>query len=198
MLDHNKLRAGDPATTRACHGIIEACLRRYIKDESRIREVAQSTFAEAMQKLRDGAAPRRERMVSWLLNCASNALRRELTQIRRQVDNFESRMHSPATPAAIDLLEAKAELARIEQLLELCSKHDRDVLFAKARGDSVEEIAAELGTTPAAVRSSVARTRQRLRLTTTPDEQRRRLKYLARRAIQQHPSRWGPTPESSR
>jgi RNA polymerase sigma factor (sigma-70 family) len=198
MLDHRKLLAGDPPTTTACRLIIDACLRRYLKDESRIREVAQSTFAEAMQKLRDGATPSRERMVSWLLNCASNALRRELTQIRRQVDNFESRMHSPTTSDSIELLEAKAELARIEQLLELCSKHDRLVFFAKVRGDSAEEIAAKLGTTPAAVRSSVSRTRQRLRLTTTPEQQRRRLMHLVQRATQEHPSRFGTTQESSR
>jgi RNA polymerase sigma factor (sigma-70 family) len=198
MLDHEKLLAGDPPTTRAARQIIVRCLRRYLKDESRIREVAQSTFAEALHKLHRGATPSRELIMTWLINCAGNALRRELTQVRRQVENFESRMHSPTTPGPIELLEAKREIERIEHLLELCSRHDRLVLVARARGDSAEEIAAKFGTTPAAVRSSVSRTRQRLRLTLTPEQKRRRVLEELQRVAQEHPSRFGTTRESSR
>lgn len=197
MLDHSKLRAGDPATTRAAHRIIDRFLRRYLKDESRIREVAQSTFAEAAHKLRCGATPSRQVIIMWLINCAGNALRRELTQVRRQVDNFESRMHSPTAPGPIELLEAKREIQRIEQLLELCSRNEQLVLIAKARGDSAEEIAAKFGTTPASVRSSVSRTRQRLRLSLTPEQKRERLLRELQRAAQEHPSRFGTTRESS-
>ncbi|KIG15130.1 hypothetical protein DB30_05830 [Enhygromyxa salina] len=197
MLDHSKLRAGDPATIRAAHRIIDRCLRRYLKDESRIREVAQSTFAEAILKLRRGATPSREVFIAWLVNCAGNALRRELTQVRRQVEYFESRMHSPTVPGPVELLEAKRELERIEHLLALCSMNEQLVLIAMARGDSAQEIAAKFGTTPAAVRSSVSRTRQRLRLSLTPEQRRERLLRMLQRAAQEHPSRFGTTRESS-
>lgn len=190
LLDYRKLLANDPTTTKAFHQIIDVCLRRYLKDESRIREVAQSAMTEALQKLGAGAAPKPEYMITWLINCAGNALRRELTQVRRQMDSYESRLHSQPTFDASELLDVNLEIDRIEQLLELCNVHDRLVLMAKIRGDTTEEIAATYGKTPAAVRSSISRTRQRLRLGLTPEQKRQRLIGCVRRAVHEHPSRF--------
>jgi RNA polymerase sigma factor (sigma-70 family) len=169
-LNHRKLASKDPRATLQFMRLISRYLRRYMRDTSRRREVAQSAFAEMFGKLRQGPTPATKQVPRWTVSCAVNALRRELRRLHRQAIAYESELHSQPEPDLAELAEVREKIERIEELLEKCKDRDREVLLSKIRGDTNAEIAASLETTPATVRTSLHRTRRRLRLALTADE----------------------------
>lgn len=171
-LDPRKLASRDPGAARAFMHLIRRLVRRYVRDTSRLREITQSAFAEILRKLRDGPPPTTRRVVQWTSNSAINALRRELRRARRRAISYESQLHGLPLPDPTELLAARQKIERIETLLEQLAERDRMALLARAYGDSNAEAAARLGLTRAAVRSSVSRTRKRLRLSLSAQELR--------------------------
>ena len=73
-LNHRKLASRDPRATLAFMRLLSRCLRRYMPDTSRRREVAQSAFAEMYGKLREGPTPATKQVPQWTVNCAVTIL----------------------------------------------------------------------------------------------------------------------------
>jgi RNA polymerase sigma factor (sigma-70 family) len=181
-LDHRKLLAHDPTTTQAFLDCIRGYVRRYFHRASEIHDVSQSAMLELVGKLRRGDEPTPDRTYYWVLNCASNAVRRELTRRRHRVVSYESRLHGKPAANPSEAFEARREIERIDRLLADCSDVARRALEASVHGDTHREIAAELELGPGAVRMTISRVRATLSQRLTAEEKLERLRLLAARA----------------
>lgn len=181
-LDHRKLLANDPSTTRAFLNYIRRYVRRFFQRRSQIHDVSQSAMLEVIDKLSNGNEPTPDLVHYWVLNCASNAVRRELTRLRHIAVSYESRLHSRPDPEVDEVVGARREIERIDRLLEDCGDVARKALDAAVHGDTHREIAAELEIGPGAVRMTIARVRATLSKRLTAEEKLARLHLLAIRA----------------
>jgi RNA polymerase sigma factor (sigma-70 family) len=197
MLDHHKLLAHDPPTTQAFLDCIRRYVRRYFNRPSEIHDVSQSAMVELIDKLNRGEEPQPDRTYFWVLNSASNAVRRELTRLRHRVVSYESRLHGQFTSTREEVFEARQEIERINRLLAECSDVARLALAASVHGDTHREIAAALELRPGAVRMTISRVRATLSDRLTAEEKLERLRLLAARAGHGRASLFQARPDSS-
>ena len=122
-------------------------------------------------------------MLRELGNAANNALRRQLTRLRRKVVAYESEKHTQdrQSKSFEGYVDNCNELGRIESVLNHFDGRHVEMFIAKVLGFSTKEIAENHDTTTGAVRGVTDRTRQKLKLELTVDERRNTLLGLAKR-----------------
>jgi RNA polymerase sigma factor (sigma-70 family) len=164
MLDHRNLLAGEATTTRLFLKLVRQWVRKFFRKPSQIEAVVQSAMIEMLGKLRAGNVPDPDRTFYWALNCATNAVRRELTKIHNhRADTYDSRVHGHVAAADPDAtLDLRRDLERVEALLDVCNQNTRALLEAKVCGSTYRAIAAEFNLNQAAARMSVSRLRHQV------------------------------------
>lgn len=185
--DPDQLRAGDAAAIESFRRLLRAHICRYFNKESQINDVIQDALLDLLAKLEAGANPKQPEY--WALNAANNAVRRELTRMRRQVIEYESRLHGLGPRQGdrgradhADLLDAREDLRKINALLADCDEVPLRALTAAVQGRNHREIAQELGISPGAARMTLARARTELSDRFTAQQKIDHLIRLARRA----------------
>ncbi len=182
--DPQKLRERDRATTEAFRRILRTHVRNYFSRESQIHDVTQDALLELLAKLEAGADP--ENAVYWALASANNAVRRELTRVRRIVIEYESQLHGAiegrGEPDVAALLDAREELRRINALLADCDEAPLRALEGAAEGRDHRELAERLGVSPGAARMTLSRARAELSDRMTAQQKLDHLIALAKRA----------------
>ena len=179
--DRDKFLANDRAATRNYARFIESFVRRYFSDDARVADATQSALVQLVTKLEVHDDLSEDEMLRLVSNCAKNALRRQLTQMRRQMVEFESQLHTRSAAEFEALLHQRAELERIEELLDEHNTRDLSVLIATVQGHSSREIAEALDISEGAVRTTTWRLRKKLRLDLSAGQVRDDLVSLARR-----------------
>ena len=142
---------------RQYHAPLVRMLQRRTGDVERAREIAQETFARAVE-----APPTNPR--PWLFAVALNLVRedarREKTRGRRlTLLRNELPTSSPAPDHDIEREERRASVRRA---LAQLSERDREALLLKAEGFSYDEIATSLGMARGAIGTTLARARKKL------------------------------------
>jgi RNA polymerase sigma factor (sigma-70 family) len=135
-------------------------LHRKVWDADRARDLAQETFARALDATRAPDNPR-----AWLFRVATNLARDEARTVvrrRRHLTLLKSEADEPAPPDPIETLEREARERSARQALELLSERDREVLLLWDAGLSYTEIAAQTGLAVGAIGTTLARARRRL------------------------------------
>jgi RNA polymerase sigma factor (sigma-70 family) len=196
-LDHRKLLAGDPLTTQAFLKYIRSHVRRYFHRRSQIHDVSQAAMLDILARLRAGEEPEPDRVHYWVLNCANNAVKRELTRLRHRAVSYESRLHSSPQPSPSAVLGAREKIERIDRLLADCGEVGRKALEATVQGHNHREIAEQLDMGPGAVRMTISRVRAVLSERLTAEEKLGRLRLLAKHAGHRRPSLFRTKPGSS-
>ena len=164
-IDRERLLAGDLATTFRCTTLIERWIRRTFHKSSQVAGLIQTTMIEIFTKLQDPERiqPEPERMDFFVLGCANNVVRRELTRLKHvPVEAFDSRQYARAAPNPSSVLDHRRELEQVDHALKARGERAQQVLLSRMSGASYEEICAELGGDPDATRSLVARERRKL------------------------------------
>lgn len=198
-LDPDKLRRGDAATVAAFRSVLRRRIGVFFHKQSQINAVTNDTLVELLTKLERGEQP--TEVFYWALNAVNNAIRRELTRVRRQVlVTYESHLHGldEADPTAV--IDATAELERLDALLTKVDDVSLQVLFAAVQGEKHRDIANQLGINPGAARQSLSRLRAELRSHLTTHERRAKLRQLVQQAGLGHeppPVPHATTPDSS-
>lgn len=181
MPDPDKLRTGDVETIEAFRGVLHAHVRSYFRRESQVHDVTHDAMLELFAKLEAGADPGEP--VFWALTAANNAVRRELTRLRRQAVAYESQLHGMGEvgdPAA--LLDAREDLRRINALLLECDEAPYRALTGALEGRNHTELGTELGVSPGAARMTLARARAQLGERFSAQQKLAELVSLAKRA----------------
>jgi RNA polymerase sigma-70 factor (ECF subfamily) len=135
-------------------------LHRKVWDEERARDLAQETFARALDQAPDN--PR-----AWLFRVASNLARDEARLVVRRKRHLvllrseAERMEAEAPTAAAEM-EAREQAERLRLALERLSERDREVLLLWDAGMSYPEIARETGLAAGAVGTTLSRARRKL------------------------------------
>lgn len=150
---------------REYHAPLVRMLQRRLGDRDRAEELAQETFARAVE-----APPTNPR--PWLFAVALNLVREDARRHERQGRRLtllknESDTASPAPDVSFELRELQR---RVREALETLTERDREALLLKAEGFSYEEIAASLGMARGAVGTTLARARKRLLAAYGPKE----------------------------
>jgi RNA polymerase sigma factor (sigma-70 family) len=195
MLDHRNFLANEPATVHFFVHAARRWARKFFGDPAKVDSVVQAALLEMTRRLRAGEEPPPERLGYWIYGCTNNAVRRELTRMRRDVfTSFESSVHGQLPVDISQAFRLQQELEEIERLLEQHTEaRVREMLVDHVRGVSYRELAKlhELG--EGAARESVCRVRKRLRGALTAREKLECLTQLATRAGLKPPS----TPSNS-
>lgn len=134
-------------------------LHRKVWDEERARDLAQETFARAL----DSAQPANPR--AWLFRVASNLARDEARLVvrrRRHLTLLVSEVDAPQPPDPLERLEQETREQHARAALEQLSERDREALLLWDAGMSYTEIAAQTGLALGAVGTTLARARRRL------------------------------------
>lgn len=185
--DPYRLREGEAAATEAFRRLLRAHICGYFSKESQLHDVTQDALLDLLAKLNAGAQPKHPEY--WALNAANNAVRRELTRLRRQAIEYQSQVHGVghqgehqdrADHAA--LLDAREDLRKINALLADCEDAPFRALTAAVQGRNHREIAKELGISPGAARMTLARARSELSDRFSARQKIDQLMRLARRA----------------
>jgi DNA-directed RNA polymerase specialized sigma24 family protein len=179
-LNPDKLRAGDHASVVAFRAVIRRHVARFFRKHSQIEDVSNAALLELLEKLDAGARP--SVPLVWALAAANNAVRRELTRLRRQSIAVDSQRHGVARIDPTLVIDARDKLVRIDRLLERAEGIGVEVLAAATEGATHLEIAKQVGVTPGAVRTTLSRVRADLREQLEAEERRENLHQLARRA----------------
>lgn len=132
-------------------------LYRRTGDRDRAEDLAQETFARALQAPPDNPRP-------WLFAVALNLVRddgrRSVRQGRRLELYREERPQSAPSP---DLtMEEADQTAAVRAALDTLATRDREALLLKAEGFDYDEIAATLGLAKGAIGTTLSRARRRL------------------------------------
>jgi RNA polymerase sigma factor (sigma-70 family) len=196
-LDHQKLLAGDPTTTTMFRLVARRWITKFFRKPSQLEDVTQSAMTEMLGKLRAGNIPDPEGTFCWVLTCANNAVRREVTRVRNHVVvSYESQLHCPSITRSSDWVRVCHDLQRVNALLEQCDAGARRLLEARACGYTYQEIAEEFGLGEAAARASITRLRKKLITQLLVQDKREDLRQqLLGRAIIRH--QLAPRHESS-
>lgn len=181
-LDPRKLLEGDPRTAEAFLKYIRSHVRRYFRRGSQIHDVSQAAMLDVIARLEAGEEPEPDRLHYWVLNCAKNAVRRELTRLRHRAVSYESRLHCHPQASASAVLGAREEIERIDRLLTDCSEVGRKALAARLQGHTHREIAKQLDMESGAVRMTLTRLRATLSRRLSAEEKLKRLRLLAKRS----------------
>lgn len=138
-------------------------IHRKVWDEDRARDLAQESFARALDTSATNGAPANPRAL--VFRIASNlthdearlALRR-----RRHLTLLTVELDEPATPDPLDAMERTAREASARAALEQLSDRDRETLLLWDAGLSYTEIAEQTGLSVGAIGTTLARARRRL------------------------------------
>jgi RNA polymerase sigma factor (sigma-70 family) len=184
--DPVKLREGEAEATEAFRRLLRAHVCGYFNKESQVHDVIQDALLDLLAKLEAGAQPKHPEY--WALNAANNAVRRELTRLRRRAIEYQSQLHGfglePHNNSAdhAELLDAREDLRKINALLADCEEAPFRALTAAVEGRDHREIAEALGISPGAARMTLARARHELSDRFTARQKIDHLIQLARRA----------------
>lgn len=179
-LDPEKLRTGDAATVAAYRAVLSKHIRRFFFKPSLVDDTAGAALVEIFEKLERGEKPKHP--FYWALNAANNAVRRELTRMKNKVIAYESRLHTVPVADQSAVIEARDELARLDELLAEVDDVSQQVLVGVVQGHSHEEIANDMGIKPGTSRQSLSRVRTRLKDQLSARERFDRLRRLSRQA----------------
>ncbi|HEU4700428.1 MAG TPA: sigma-70 family RNA polymerase sigma factor [Gemmatimonadales bacterium] len=142
---------------RQYHDSLVRMLYRRTGDRDRAEDLAQETFARALQ-----APPHNPR--PWLFAVALNLVRedgRRAVRQGRRLQLLRAEADQPGTTPHEEL-EAAERRAAVQAALERLTDRDREALLLKAEGFSYDEIASALGLARGAVGTTLARARRRL------------------------------------
>lgn len=138
------------------HDSLVRMLYRRTGDRDRAEDIAQETFARAME-----APPYNPR--PWLFAVALNLVREDGRRASRQGRRLELLKAEPRhQPTPEDDLERNERERGVRAALDKLSARDREALLLKAEGFSYDEIAAATGLARGAVGTTLARARRRL------------------------------------
>jgi len=137
-------------------------LHRRVWDAERAADLAQETFARALDSRADAdvANPR-----AWLFRIAGNLATDEARgamRRRRHLTLLRSESEPAATPDPIETMEQEARAQAARAALEQLAERDREVLLLWDAGLSYLDIAAQTGLAPGAIGTTLARARRRL------------------------------------
>lgn len=155
------LERGDKDTIARTSQIIRGFVRTYVRDPNVVDDLVQSTLAELFGKLARGDRP--QTTYYWILNAASNTLRREQTQLRRSPEPLRSCLHIKRVSGVSTQYRARDQLRRVRELLAVKPERQRRALMAIMAGQDKRKVAEEFGMSPTALRTAVSRLRQDLR-----------------------------------
>lgn len=135
----------------------------------RADDVVAETFATAFKR-RSAYDVRRESALPWLLGIATNILRHEWREERRQLRVFARTGTDPVAQSSLDIdtverrVDAQVVARRIAAALTELRRSEREALLLYAWGElSYAQIADVLGLPLGTVRSRISRARRRLR-----------------------------------
>lgn len=139
------------------HASLVRMLYRRTGDQDRAEDIAQETFARALE-----APPHNPR--PWLFAVALNLVREEARTVKRRSRHLELiRAESPQTTLSPeDELLRSEEKSRVRRALDRLNERDREALVLKAEGFNYDEIAATIGLAKGAIGTTLARARRRL------------------------------------
>lgn len=132
-------------------------LYRRTGDRDRAEDLAQETFARALQSPPDNPRP-------WLFAVALNLVRDDGRRAVRQGRRLELyREEGPkSAPAPDQTLEEFEQTVAVRAALDTLATRDREALLLKAEGFDYDEIAATLGLAKGAIGTTLSRARRRL------------------------------------
>ncbi len=139
------------------HASLVRMLYRRTGDRDRAEDLAQETFARALQAPPDNPRP-------WLFAVALNLVRDDGRRAVRQGRRLELyRGERPSSsPAPDEQMAASDQTVAVRAALEALPPRDREALLLKAEGFDYDEIAAALGLAKGAVGTTLSRARRRL------------------------------------
>ncbi|MCU0621895.1 MAG: sigma-70 family RNA polymerase sigma factor [Gemmatimonadales bacterium] len=145
------------ALFRQYHEPLVRMLYRRTGDRDRAEELAQETFARAVE-----APPLNPR--PWLFAVALNLVREEGRRHSTRARRLELYRHEgpAAAPAPDQELVRNEDRARVQRALATLNERDREALLLKAEGFDYDEIAATLGLARGAIGTTLCRARKRL------------------------------------
>lgn len=132
-------------------------LYRRTGDRDRAEDLAQETFARALQSPPDNPRP-------WLFAVALNLVRDDGRRAVRQGRRLELyREERPqAAPSPDQTMDEFDQAAAVRAALDTLAPRDREALLLKAEGFDYDEIAATLGLAKGAIGTTLSRARRRL------------------------------------
>jgi RNA polymerase sigma-70 factor, ECF subfamily len=147
---------------RSTYADLVRYLHRRVWDAERARDLAQESFARALQGSANGSTPDNPR--AWLFRIASNlALDEARTEFRRRRHLTLLKVESDVVHTdPLETLDAEARERAARTALEQLSDRDREVLLLWDAGLSYTEIAAQTGLAVGAIGTTLARARRRL------------------------------------
>lgn len=141
---------------RLYHDPLVRMLHRRTGDRDQAEELAQETFARAIE-----APPQNPR--PWLFAVALNLVREDARTVARRSRRLTLLKSEPQSspPPDVDFERRERQEAVREALAQLTDR-DREALLLKAEGFSYDEIAATLGLARGAIGTTLSRARRRL------------------------------------
>lgn len=138
------------------HDSLVRMIYRRTGDRDRAEDIAQETFARAMD-----APPYNPR--PWLFAVALNLVREDGRRASRQGRRLELLKAEPRDqPGPDEDFERREREATVRRALDRLSPRDREALLLKAEGFSYDEIAEATGLARGAIGTTLARARRRL------------------------------------
>lgn len=132
-------------------------LYRRTGDRDRAEDLAQETFARALQAPPDNPRP-------WLFAVALNLVRddgRRAVRQGRRLELYREERPSSA-PAPDQTMDEADQTTAVRAALDTLATRDREALLLKAEGFDYDEIAATLGLAKGAIGTTLSRARRRL------------------------------------
>jgi RNA polymerase sigma-70 factor, ECF subfamily len=147
---------------RSTYADLVRYLHRKVWDAERAQDLAQESFARALQGSASGEVPENPR--AWVFRIAANLATDEArTAFRRR--RHLTLLEAEAAPQDADPLEELEQQAREQAArtaLEQLSERDREVLLLWDAGMSYTEIATQTGLAVGAIGTTLSRARRRL------------------------------------
>lgn len=163
LLDHRRFLAGDPGTTQAFLQTARWWVRRFFHKRSQIDAVVHDAMVDMLTKLESGDEPDPERVEQWILLCANNATRRELTRVRHNVAvPYESALHGNDHAKPSEEHRHRVDVQQIDATLHACKEHLQRMFLLRLQGYTHDEIAKLVGSKAGATRMAMSRLRRRL------------------------------------
>ena len=136
--------------------LVRGASRRLTRDHHAVDDAVQATFLALARKAHE--IRHAEALPSWLYRVARSVTGRETGAVPPGAEPVDQ------TPSPLDQLSAREAVAIFDEELDcLPSAHRSAVLLCTVEGNTVEDAARRLGTTPGAVRGWLQRGRDRLR-----------------------------------
>ena len=179
-LDPELFRQGDRRAVNAFLRVVKGRIYRFFKKPSQVADIAGAVLINLLERLEDGEVPENPRY--WALNVTNNFVRRELTRVKKRVQEYQSQLHGNDGADPDAALETELKLHEVEKLIAELDETSAEVLAAAVQGFTYREIAEALDSTPGSVRMTLSRTRASLKIQLSAQEQRKMLMMLARQA----------------